>query len=193
MAYPDSIVYFTQAAYRSPINVDTWNLLQDTISGLESVVGIDSSNVPESVDYRLSQIEQRVAAIDPYEGVYPLALESRPLKGACISLYRYKSSSAGSIVLEKSPGLKDLLSGSISGHYARIAISSMPSPYNTISRVLSARMVFNWDGTWNTIRVVPVVKTNQQLYLYFYQGDSVYDIYNECYNNRHYIWVLYAT
>ncbi len=189
MAYPDSIVYFTQAAYRSPINVDTWNLLQDTISGLESVVGIDSSNVPESVDYRLSQIEQRIAAIDPYEGVSPR--DSRPLKGACISLCWYKSSGVyrdWSIALEISPGRK--LSGFISGHYARISISSM---YNTISRVLSARMVYNEDGTWNTIRVVPVATTNQQLYLYFYQGDSGYDIYNECYGDRHYIWVLYAT
>jgi len=191
MAYPGSIVYFTQAAYRSPINVDTWNLLQDTISGLESVVGIDSSNVPESVDYRLSQIEQRVAAIDPYEGVYPL--ESRPLKGACISLYR--PTGGRTIYLQLSATNMAQLEGSMSSiyYYARIDISSMPSPYNTISKVLSARMVFNGDGTWNTIRVVPVVTTNQQLYLYFYQGDSSYDIYHECYRNRHYIWVLYAT
>ena len=191
MAYPDSIVYFTQAAYRSPINVDTWNLLQDTISGLESVVGIDSSNVPESVDYRLSQIEQRVAAIDTYEGVYHV--ESRPLKGACISLYR--STGGSTISLQRSAILTVQLEGSISraDYSARIDISSMPSPYKTISKVLSARMVFNEDGTWNTIRVVPVVTNNHQLHLYFYQGDSGYDIFHECYRNRHYIWVLYAT
>jgi hypothetical protein len=90
-AFPAALDSFTAVTSTDSPNINTWNRVQDALAAIEAVVGIDSSAVETSLDYRITDSETTFAALSVPDADVADTLLGSQLKCSMIRIKDYST------------------------------------------------------------------------------------------------------